>query len=123
MITGNVTAQREARLRLELLAANQPERQVEVVLDTGFNGYLTHPGSIIRELQLRSVGARPVTLGDGSRAVLNLYRAHVRWHDEERRVLILQTDGDPLLGMALLYGNRVILNVVDDGDVAIDPLP
>jgi hypothetical protein len=35
----------------------------------------------------------------------------------------LQADGGPLVGMALLYGSRVVLHIVDDGDVLIEPWP
>jgi clan AA aspartic protease len=122
MIAGTVTAEREARLRLEIIVPGQTERAVEVVLDTGFNGYLTLPSSAIDELQLRTVGARLVTLGDGSTTVLYIFRARVRWHEGERGVLVLQSDGVPLLGMALLYGSRVILDVVDNGNVVVDSL-
>ena len=44
---------------------------------------------------------------------------HSRWVE----VLVLQADGEPLVGMALLYGSRVVLHVVDDGDVLIEPWP
>jgi predicted aspartyl protease len=55
--------------------------------------------------------------------VLDLYLATVMWNEEEREVLVLQAEGGPLIGMSLLYGYRVILNVVDNGDVIIDTLP
>jgi clan AA aspartic protease len=122
MITGTVTARREARILITVFAQDQGQRQVEAVIDTGFNGYLTLPGSVLRELRLRSVGARAVTLGDGSTAVLDLYRARLLWHDRERNVLVLQADGDPLLGMALLDGSRMSVDVVVDGIVRIEPL-
>jgi hypothetical protein len=38
-------------------------------------------------------------------------------------VLVLQADGGPLVGMSLLYGSRMTLDIVDDGDVIIDALP
>lgn len=55
--------------------------------------------------------------------ILNVYLAKVLWHGREREVLALEADGRPLVGMSLLYGNRVVLAVVDGGDVTIDPLP
>jgi predicted aspartyl protease len=51
------------------------------------------------------------------------YLATVMWNEEEREVLVLQAEGGPLIGMSLLYGYRVILNVVENGDVIIDTLP
>ena len=44
------------------------------------------------------------------------------WHEREREVIVLQADGGPLLGMSLLYGNRVTMDIVENGDVAIDEL-
>ncbi|MGH2586286.1 MAG: clan AA aspartic protease [Dehalococcoidia bacterium] len=123
MITGHVTARREARLRLILFAQDQQEHSVDAVIDTGFNGFLTLPGDVIGALGLRFVGARPVTLADGSRIVLNLYRARLLWHEHERNVLVLQTGSNPLVGMALLHGSRLIMDVVIGGDVTTEPLP
>jgi clan AA aspartic protease len=96
---------------------------VDAVLDTGFNGFLTLPSHVVRTLRLPFVGHRRATLGDGSIAVLDLYLATVLWHEQEREVLVLQADGGPLVGMALLYGSRVVLHIVDDGDVLIEPWP
>lgn len=123
MIAGIVTARREARLSLTVLGPRQQEQRVEFVIDTGFNGALTLPGTVIHTLRLQPLGARPVVLGDGSTAILKLYRARLLWHESERALLVLQADGDPLLGMALLDGSRVIMDVVDNGSVTIEPIP
>ncbi|MBT9161314.1 MAG: hypothetical protein AAGB97_09515 [Dehalococcoidia bacterium] len=40
MITGKVTANREAVIELEVVGSNQRKEKVEAVIDTGFNGYL-----------------------------------------------------------------------------------
>jgi hypothetical protein len=55
--------------------------------------------------------------------VLDVYLATVLWDTQLREVLVLETAGGPLIGMAMLYGDRVILHVVDNGDVLIDPWP
>ena len=41
MITGHMTAQREATVRLVLLDRTQRPHDITVVLDIGFNGFLT----------------------------------------------------------------------------------
>jgi clan AA aspartic protease len=123
MMTGRVTALREATLRLTVIGPDQRQQVVEAVLDTGYNGFLTLPSHIVRPLQLPFVGYRRATLGDGSIIVLEMYLATVLWHEQEREVLVLQADGGPLVGMALLYGSRVVLHVVDDGDVLVEPWP
>jgi clan AA aspartic protease len=96
---------------------------VDAVLDTGFNGFLTLPSHVVQTRQFPFVGHRRATLGDGSIVVLDLYLPTVLWHEPEREVLVLQADGESLVGMALLYGSRVVLHVVDDGDVLIEPWP
>ena len=122
MIVGKITNNQEAIIELEVVGLNRRER-VEVVIDTGFDGYLTLPSDLINRIGRRRAGRRHAILGDGNIVVLELYRVKVLWHGEEREVPVLRTDGGPLVGMALLNGNRVILDVVIDGDVRIDIFP
>ena len=51
------------------------------------------------------------------------WRGTALWHDRPVGVVILEADGEPLLGMNLLRGSRVTLDVQVDGDVTIDELP
>jgi len=60
-----------------------------------------------------------VTLGDGSNRVLRQFEATVVWDGQERDVLVLAADGGPLVGMAMMYGYDVFLNVVDGGRVTV----
>jgi clan AA aspartic protease len=122
MIIGKITANREAIIELQVVGSNQKKEKVEAVIDTGFNGYLTLPNDLINYLNLQLAGSRHVTLGDGNVVVLDMYFAKVLWHGQEREVLALQADGGPLVGMSLLYGNRVMLEVVENGTVTIDSL-
>ena len=122
MITGKITTNREAIIELEVIGSNQRTEKVEAVIDTGFNGYLTLPNDLINYLKLQRAGSRYVTLGDGNVVVLDMYLAMVLWHGQQREVLVLQADGGPLIGMSLLYGNRVMLEVVENGAVTIDSL-
>ena len=123
MITGRVTAQREAVVRLVILDMTHQPHDVDAVIDTGFNGFLTLPRAMVQALQLPLAGNRRVTLGDGSTVVLDLYLATVLWDTQPREVLVLAAEGGPLMGMAMLYEHRVILHVVDNGDVLIDLWP
>lgn len=122
MITGKITANREAVIELDVIGSNQKREKIEGAIDTGFNGYLTLPGDLINCLNLHLAGSRHVTLGDGNVVVLDMYFARVLWHGQEKDVLALQADGGPLIGMSLLYGNRVMLEVINDGNVTIDSL-
>jgi clan AA aspartic protease len=93
------------------------------VIDTGFNGYLTLPPDLIPLLQLASAGSRQAILGDGSTVTMNNYLATVSWHGSNREVLALESNGGPLIGMSLLHGSRLTMDVADHGDVTIQELP
>ena len=81
------------------------------------------PTRLIDRLKLQLAGNRRATLGDGNVVVLDVYLGKVLWHNHERDVLVLQADGGPLIGMSLLYGSQVTLDVVDGGDVTVRELP
>ena len=121
MIIGNVTTDLEVVIELVVIGLNRHEN-IEAVVDTGFSGYLALPGDLINRLKLQRIDNQAVILGDGTEVVLDRYLLVVLWHGEERTVSALQTDGGPLVGMSLLYGSRVVLDVVNNGDVSINPL-
>lgn len=123
MMQGTVTAQHEAMLAVELLSPDQRRQQIEVLIDTGFNGSLILPAPLIQHLALPFVGYRRARLGDGRVVVFKVYIATVWWHEQRQEVLVLEAEGGALLGMALLAGNRVTLDVVEHGAVHIEQFP
>lgn len=122
MIIGKIKANREAVIELEVIGLAQ-RAKIEAVLDTGFTGYLMLPSDLINHLSLQLIGTRNVILGDGSNVTLDLYRAKVLWHNVERIVYVLRSDAELLVGMSLLHGSRVTMDVVTNGNVTIDVLP
>ncbi len=123
MIIGRITVNREVIVELEVVSSSHENENVEAVIDTGFNGYLILPIDLVNQLELQPAGNRRATLGDGTTVVLEVFLAKVIWHGREREVLVLQAEGGPLIGMSLLYGNRVTLTIVNGGDVTIEPIP
>ena len=122
MIRGTIR-NREAIIELEVSGPGQPAQQFEAVIDTGYNGYLTLPSHLVTALQLPFVGHRRGTLADGSVTRLDAYLATVVWHGQPKDVLISQTAGTPLIGMSLLEGSRLTMDVVDGGEVILEELP
>lgn len=123
MITGIVTAEREAILPLTILGPGNRALELEAVIDTGFDGFLTLPARLIRRLDLPVFGRIQAALGDGSNVPMAGFAAAVRWNDQERGVLALQAEGPPLLGMAMLFGSRLLLDAEENGFVGVEPLP
>ena len=123
MITGEVTPDREAVILLRVRSPGGGEMELDALLDTGFTDFLSLPPEVIAELQLPFREVSEFTLADGSTVRLEAYTVTVIWEGEERTVLALGAESDPLAGMALLHGSRVMLDVVDGGEVRIEPLP
>ena len=121
MITGKIVDNQEAIIELEIVDVNDTEK-VEAIIDTGFTGELILPGDLIDRLGLPRIGELPITLGDGNEIDVGLYLGIVLWQGENRIVQVLRTSGKPLIGMSLLYGNRLTLDVVTDGEVTIETL-
>jgi len=121
MMQGTVTADKEAILTL-IVRNGSRELAVEAIVDTGFTDYLTLTADHINTLDLPLVGTSLVTLADGSEVQLGIYRAVVLWHGEERAIQTLAAEGGPLLGMSLLYGSRLVMDVLDGSAFTITAL-
>ena len=121
MITGKIRDERVAIIEVEVIGLNQ-RAKIEATLDTGFTDYLTLPEFLIDYLKLPRIGTRRAIIAHGRAVFLNLYLAKVIWHGKERDIEVLQTDKQPLIGMSLLRGSRIILDVVTNGDVKITPM-
>ena len=122
MIRGRVSRRLHARLPIELLLNDASVRSVKVDLDTGFTGDLTLPAEVIRQCGLVLEGERPVVLANGDEVYLRVWQGMTLWYGRPRRVRILQAEGEPLLGMNLLRGSRVTLDVLAGGNVVIEEL-
>ncbi|MDE0553063.1 MAG: clan AA aspartic protease [Candidatus Poribacteria bacterium] len=121
MITGKITSNLDAVIEVEVVGSDQ-KKKIEAIIDTGFYGFLILPSDLINRLTLQRIGNQPAFLGDGNEVDFNVYLTKVLWDGEEREVTALESDAGPLIGMSLLYGSRVILNVINDGDVSINAL-
>lgn len=113
---------REAFVQMLIVDRARNEQPVLAVLDTGFTGYLALPHSLIGQLGLFSEGEGRITLADGSVQMHDIYRTAVVWHGERQTIPIMAMGDKPLIGMRLLTGSRVTLDVVDGGAVTIEPL-
>ncbi len=122
MIYGVVNLRREATLPLVVGNAEKQQQVVDTVIDTGFNGFLSLPSTVIATLNLPWSAADIVTLGDGSQTLFDIYTAMVIWDGQYREIDIAASETEPLLGMALLYGYRLQVDNVEGGIVKIEEL-
>jgi clan AA aspartic protease len=122
MITGIVNSRLEATIPL-LIHGPTGQQLIDWVIDTGFNGSLTLPLNVIARLGLVWRSRSTATLADGSVASFDIYEAIVTWDGAPRNVLVETADTDPLVGMGLLAGHELRVEVKLGGAVTVVPLP
>jgi clan AA aspartic protease len=121
-MNGFVTSEREAVISLVVRGSEGRREEIDALVDTGFNGFLTLPSPLVSRLALPFAGTTQAVLADGSRVQVDAYQAALLWDGRERSVLVLKTEGDALAGMALFDGHRLTVEVQDSGLVLIEAL-
>jgi len=122
VIDGRVTQDLEAVVPVTVRGRDRASATLSFTIDTGFDGYLCLPAEQVRGLDLAPVGAQVVVLGDGREAELDLYAAFVEWQGRLVPVSVLELEGGALLGMSLLHGSRVTMDIVAEGPLRIEQL-
>ena len=120
MIEGGVNAAYEAVLTLTLNGPAGPARDIEAVIDTGFTGFLTVTPELAADMGLPFEGIGRVTLADGREATFPYYGVAVHWDGRTRYVEADAADTTPLVGMRLLEGHTLCVEVEIGGRVIIE---
>jgi clan AA aspartic protease len=123
MITGVVTADREPRVRVTVRGPDGQEQDLEAVIDTGFDGSLALPSVVIAALGLPWRRRGRALLADGRETLFDIHEATIIWDGEPRRVAVDAVDASPLIGMRLLEGYELTIQVVLGGPVVVKRLP
>ena len=123
MMIGHVNAYREAVISLSVEGSGSLRHDISAVIDTGFNGYLTLPAALIQALGLVWRRRGRAMLADGSDSVFDIYEAAVTWDGTSRRIAVDEVECDPLVGMSLLFGFELTVQVAGGGRVTIGALP
>ena len=123
MIRGVVNARHEAVVRLRVRGPGGVESDVDVIVDSGFTSSLTLPAATVTALGLARQSGGTAVLADGSVRQFDICAAEVEWGGTWRAVLVYELGNEPLLGMRLLAGHKLEIEVVPGGLVEILPLP
>ena len=95
---------------------------VEVVLDTGFEGQLALPSEVIARAGMSYFDDYTVEMANGLSVTWPGYEGQVLWRGRKRDVLVLESAGELLLGMNLLWRNRLTMDVHANGPITIEEL-
>jgi clan AA aspartic protease len=123
MIPGVVNGNLEAVVRLLVRGPGSQEQEIEAVIDTGFNGFLTLSPALVGRLGLPHIGQSRALLANGQEEILDLYEVTLLWDGQWRTVETDAADTDALIGMSLLYRYSVYVEAVEGGRVVIATLP
>jgi clan AA aspartic protease len=119
VIEGEFSARREVTLSLTIFDARSEPHEIPVVLDTGFDGFLTLPDVLLSALRLQTTEIHTVLLGDGTERDMSGYQGRVRWLEQERVVDIIAAEGMPLIGIGMVYGLMGTFHFADGGPAVL----
>jgi clan AA aspartic protease len=119
MIIGIVNADFEPIIPLSICGSDGKVYTQEAIVDTGFNGWLSLPPDLIAELNLKWKRRGRAILGDGTECVFDVYEAVLVWDGNMLTIPIDEADSEPLVGMSLMEGYQLTVQVFEGGHVEL----
>jgi clan AA aspartic protease len=120
MITGIVNPDFEPIIPLSICGSDGKVYTQDAIVDTGFNGWLSLPPDLIAQLNLKWKRRGRAILGDGSECVFNVYEAVLVWDGNFLTIPIDEADSEPLVGMSLMEGYQLMVQVLEGGRVELN---
>ncbi len=121
MIHGTVIGL-QARVKIVLRLSGNLDIEIECVVDTGFEGFLTLPPSAIEKLGMPYLISISANLADSSNVKTDVHAATIIWKGVERNISVLAMGQRPLIGTALLEDYHLSIDFCDGGIVIIDDI-
>ena len=120
MIAGTVNDRYEPMVDLVVLGPDGQRREVQAVVDTGYNGFLQLPQPVIEELHLPYLNSTVAALANDQQVTLHTHQATVMWDGEPRTVRATASGSTPLVGMAMMDGSCLLVEVRPQGALRIE---
>ncbi len=115
-ISGDI-ASLSPRVPIVVAGSNGTKKSFNALLDTGFDGVVSISREESEELGIRRLGEHRSVLADGTVRIAPIFAGRVLFVGEWRDVPITTSGDVALIGMQLIYGSRLTLDVFLDGDV------
>ncbi len=117
---GVVNAAYETAVPLRVRGPAGRVRELEGVIDTGYSGFLTLPPTLVGELGLPFGTIGQATLADGREATFGVHSVTVLLDGQSKDVDVCVSETAPLVGMRLLDGYSVCVDVENGGRVVLE---
>ena len=120
---GIVNDQFEAVIRVRLRGPSGAVADITAVVDTGYSGSLTVSDTVVSELRLVRRSGITVRLADGTPVELDTFGAEIEWGGGWQRIVVYAVGDEALVGMRLIAGLRLQIDVAAGGPVDVGPIP
>lgn len=108
MIVGKVNSQEEPEISIALVF-NGKRRREKAIVDTGFNGYLSVPASLVKGWYF--FGYEKYEIATGDIVEEKVYLGKILWNSQEQDVYAVTSHSqDILIGTKLLCHNRLVID-------------
>jgi len=85
-------------------------KEIDFLLDTGFNGYLVIPKSISKNFQLEKIGMSDYVTASGDGKLADVYLGKLNFFNEEMKVPVLIINSNfALIGMEMFDNCKIII--------------
>jgi clan AA aspartic protease len=121
VISGTVVGL-QARISLFICSPESSYVEIECVVDTGFEGFLTLPPAVVGDLNLPYLININANLADNSTVKTDVHAATILWNGVERNIAVLAMGYRPLVGTALLEDCHLSIDFCDGGTVLVDDI-
>ena len=112
----------QARMSVILRSIEGSEIEVECVVDTGFEGFLTLPPTMVADLGLSYLASIRANLADNSHVLTNVHQVTLIWNSVEREIPVLAMGRRSLIGTALLEDYHLSIDFCEGGTVLVDEI-
>jgi clan AA aspartic protease len=112
----------QARMNILLHVEGGANVEVEFIVDTGFEGFLTLPLDLVVKFDLPYVAKIQANLADNSQVATNAHAVKIVWDGIERDVIVLAMGRRPLVGTALLEDCHLSIDFCEGGTVIVDEI-
>lgn len=120
MIEGRIDSNLEATIEVDIQQDGAIHRQ-RFLVDTGFNGFIAVPVSLVHKLGLKLLDVQAGITADGRASYFDTVEITVPWHEEARTVQAQILD-EALIGTRLLRGSQIQADWVRDGTFLVQQL-
>ena len=96
---------------LPMITIQLNNREIEAILDTGFNGTIMLPENLIETLSLEKIGNAEYALADGTISNADIFKTEISWNNQKSEIAVVSSPSNlTLVGMELLNNVKTTLH-------------